>query len=126
MGSSPYPRGWARLLAGPAAHGWTPRDLNLLIHEWAAVDGNYLPGSPYRPIGLLGAILRWHDQLDAPPAALERARDAAERARRLASDERDRTDSQRARANAATAEQRAAAKRLFASLRSTAQPPGSL
>ncbi|MGB8207460.1 MAG: hypothetical protein WCF69_07585 [Mycobacterium sp.] len=81
---------------------------------------------PYRPIGLLGAILRWHGQLDAPPAALERARDAAERARRLASDERDRTESQRARANAATAEQRAAAKRLFASLRSTAQPPGSL
>jgi hypothetical protein len=120
------PRGWARLLAGPAAHGWTPRDLNLLIHEWAAVDGNYLPGSPYRPIGLLGAILRWHGQLDAPPAALERARDAAERARRLASDERDRIESQRARANAATAEQRAAAKRLFASLRSTAKPPGSL
>ena len=120
------PRGWARLLAGPAAHGWTPRDLNLLIHEWAVVDGNYLPESPYRPIGLLGAILCWHGQLDAPPAALERARDAAERAHRLACDERDRAESRRARANAATVEQRAAAKRLFASLRSTPKPPRPL
>jgi hypothetical protein len=85
-----------------------------MIREWAAVGGNYLPESPYRPIGLLGAILTWHGQLDAPPAAGERAREAAHRARQAADNERDRIAVEHARANAATADQRAAAKHLFA------------
>ncbi|ORW07195.1 hypothetical protein [Mycobacterium kyorinense] len=57
-----------------------------MIHEWAAISGNYLPESPYRPIGLLGAILRWHGNLQAPPGAAERARDAERAAVRAAVD----------------------------------------
>ena len=29
------PAAWAALLAGPAAHGWTSRDVNALITDWA-------------------------------------------------------------------------------------------
>ena len=76
------PRGWARLLAGPAARGWTPVDINQAIREWKTVGANYLPETPHRPIGLLGAILRWHG-LD-PPGAAERARAAEAAAIRAA------------------------------------------
>jgi hypothetical protein len=71
---------WAALLAAPARHGWTPRDLNALITDWAGVTGRRIPDSPHKPIGLLGAILAWHgrEHLDARPAALEEAREAAE------------------------------------------------
>ncbi|ULP45607.1 MULTISPECIES: helix-turn-helix domain-containing protein [Mycobacterium] len=71
---------WAALLAGPARHGWTPRDLNQLITDWAGVHGRSVPDSPHKPIGLLGAILGWHgrDNLDERPAALDEAREAAE------------------------------------------------
>lgn len=68
------PRGWARLLSRPAAHGWTPSDINQAIREWRSVGGNYLPEAPHRPIGLLGSVLRWHG-ID-PPGAAERARSA--------------------------------------------------
>jgi hypothetical protein len=73
---------WAALLAAPAAHGWSPRDLNALITDWAAVTGGRIPDHPHKPIGLLGAILVWHgrDNLDQRPAALEEAREAAEAA----------------------------------------------
>lgn len=76
------PRGWARLLAGPAAHGWTPTDINQAIREWKTVGANYLPETPHRPIGLLGAILRWHGL--EPPGAAERARAAEATAIRAA------------------------------------------
>lgn len=71
---------WAALLAAPARHGWTPRDLNQLITDWAGVHGRSVPDSPHKPIGLLGAILVWHgrDNLAERPAALDEARDAAE------------------------------------------------
>ncbi|ASL18457.1 MULTISPECIES: helix-turn-helix domain-containing protein [Mycobacterium avium complex (MAC)] len=73
---------WAGLLAGPAAHGWTPRDLTALIGDWTAVTGGRIPDNPHKPIGLLGAILAWYgrERLEARPAALEEAREAAERA----------------------------------------------
>ena len=51
---------WAGLLAGPAAHGWTPRDLTALIGDWTAVTGGRIPDNPHKPIGLLGAILAWY------------------------------------------------------------------
>lgn len=71
---------WAALLAASARHGWTPRDLNQLITDWAGVHGRAIPDSPHKPIGLLGAILCWHgrDNLDERPAALDEAREAAE------------------------------------------------
>ena len=66
-------------MAGPAAHGWTSRDLNALITDWAGV-GHWLPDAPHRPIGLVRAILAWHgvERLGERPAALEKAREAAE------------------------------------------------
>lgn len=71
------PRGWARLLAAPAAAGWTPADVNTMIREWASVGGNYLPVEPYRPHGLLGTIFKWHGDLSDRPAALADAQAAA-------------------------------------------------
>ena len=68
---------WARLLAAPARHGWIPRDLNQLIRDWIGVRG-WLPDAPHKPIGLLGAILAWHGQLEDRPAAADMAREAAE------------------------------------------------
>jgi hypothetical protein len=75
---------WARILAGPAQHGWTPRDINQLIRDWMGT-GHWVPDSPHKPIGLLGAILAAHGNLEDRPAALDEAREAeelaAERAR---------------------------------------------
>ncbi len=71
---------WAALLARPARHGWTARDLNQLITDWLGITGRTIPGAPHKPIGLLGAILAWHgtDNLDDRPAAAEEAREAEE------------------------------------------------
>lgn len=71
------PTAWAAILAGPARHGWTPRDVNQLITDWLGV-GHWIPDTPYKPIGLLGAILAWHgpDNLDQRPAAADIAREA--------------------------------------------------
>ncbi len=71
------PRGWARLLAAPAAHGWSAADINTMIREWVSVGGNYLPPQPYRPHGLLGAIFKWHGDLSDRPAAAADAQAAA-------------------------------------------------
>lgn len=68
---------WAAVLAAPARHGWTARDLNQLITDWL-VSGRAIPNNPYKPIGLLGAILGWHGDLEDRPAALDEAREAAE------------------------------------------------
>ena len=72
---------WAAMLAAPAAHGWTPRDLNQLVTDWLGV-GHWIPDNPHKPIGLLGAILAWHgaDNLTDRPAAADEAREAAEAA----------------------------------------------
>jgi hypothetical protein len=74
---------WAAVLAGPARHGWSPRDVNQLIRDWIGV-GHWLPAAPHKPIGLLRAILAWHANLAERPAALDQAREAAERAARRA------------------------------------------
>jgi hypothetical protein len=74
---------WARVLAAPAHHDWTSRDVNQLIRDWIGV-GHWLPDAPHKPIGLLRAVLAWHTNLAERPAALEEAREAAARAARRA------------------------------------------
>jgi hypothetical protein len=68
---------WARVLARAETHGWTPRDVNQLITDYIGV-GNWVPDSPHKPAGLLGAILHWHANLEERPAALHEAREAEE------------------------------------------------
>ncbi len=68
---------WGSVLAAPAEAGWSSRDVNTLVADWAGVHG-WIPVSPHRPIGLLGAMLRWHGDLTVQPAALDLAREAAE------------------------------------------------
>lgn len=89
------PQAWARLLAGPAQHRWTARDLNALVRDWIGVKGT-LPDSPHRPIGLLGAMLAWHGDDTARPAALDDAREAEELAAARARIAAARTDHARA------------------------------
>ena len=91
---------WARLLAGPARHGWVSRDVNQLIRDWIGVRG-WVPYCPHKPIGLLGAMLAWHGDLAKPPAAADMAREAAELAAhraQLAAQLAGRTEAARARA----------------------------
>jgi hypothetical protein len=68
---------WARILAEPARHGWTPRDINTLIRDWVAT-GHWVPESPHKPIGLLGAMLAAHGDLSQRPSAYEVAREQEE------------------------------------------------
>lgn len=68
---------WARVLTGAAQHGWTPRDVNQLITDWVGT-GHWIPESPHKPIGLLGAILAAHGNLAERPAALDEAREREE------------------------------------------------
>ena len=68
---------WARVLAKPAQHGWTPRDVNTLISDWVGT-GHWLPESPHKPIGLLGAMLAAHGDLDYRPSAYDVAREQEE------------------------------------------------
>ncbi len=72
---------WARVLTEVARHGWTPRDINQLITDWVGT-GHWIPESPHRPIGLLGAMLASHGNPGERPAALEMAREEAELAAR--------------------------------------------
>ena len=68
------------MLAGPAVHGWTARDLNQLITDWLGITGRRIPDAPHKPIGLLGAILAWHgaENLDDRPAVADEAREVEE------------------------------------------------
>jgi hypothetical protein len=68
---------WARVLTGVANHGWTPRDINQLLTDWIRT-GHWIPESPHKPIGLLGAILAAHGNLAERPAALDEAREREE------------------------------------------------
>jgi hypothetical protein len=68
---------WAAVLSGAARHGWTPRDVNQLITDWIGT-GHRIPNEPHKPIGLLGAILASHGNLQDRPAALDIAREQAE------------------------------------------------
>ena len=67
----------ARIFADVAQHGWTPRDVNQLITDWIGT-GHWVPESPHRPVGLLGAILAAHDNPAERPAAIDEAREQAE------------------------------------------------
>jgi hypothetical protein len=90
---------WARILASAETHGWNSRDVNQLITDYIGV-GNWVPDSPHTPAGLLGAILRWHSNLDERPAALHEAREAEELAAtraRIAKNAADLQASRRAR-----------------------------
>jgi hypothetical protein len=49
----------------------------VVVSDWLGT-GHTIPDNPHKPIGLLGAILNWHANLDARPAALDDAREAAE------------------------------------------------
>lgn len=71
------PGAWSRILAAPAQHGWTARDVNQMITDWLGV-GNWAADRPHRPIGLLATIFAWHGptNLDERPAALDEAREA--------------------------------------------------
>lgn len=102
-------RGWARILAGPAAHGWTAEDINAALSEFVTVSGRYLPERPYRPIGLVGAAIAAAG-VENPPAAAERARAAAEAAAHREQARRDRAAHARAWAHRASPETREAAK----------------
>jgi hypothetical protein len=90
---------WARILAGPARHGWTPRDVNTLIRDWVGT-GHWLPEDPHKPIGLLAAMLANHANLAERPSAYDVAREqqelAAARAR-IAAQAAASVDHQRAR-----------------------------
>lgn len=68
---------WAAVLRGPAAHGWTPRDINQMLTDWIGT-GHWLPQEPHKPIGLLAAVLAWHGNLEERPAAADEAREAQE------------------------------------------------
>ena len=70
-------RPWAQILNAAAEHGWTPRDVNQLITDYVGA-GHWVPNCPYKPAGLLGAILRWHPDLHDRPAAADEAREAQE------------------------------------------------
>jgi len=72
------PTDWAGLLAGPASHGWTARDLNQLLDDHTATHGQLL-ANPRRPIGYLSWLLH-HTDLADRPCALDDARAAAETA----------------------------------------------
>lgn len=96
---------WAPILIGPAEHGWTPRDINQLISDYIGT-GNWVPDAPYKPAGLLGAMLRWHGDLQERPAAADEAREAEQLAKdraRIAQQCRDHEHHQRARAAAKAA-----------------------
>lgn len=68
---------WAHVLAKPAQHGWTARDVNQLIRDWVGT-GHWLPDAPHKPVGLLGAMLAWHSDFHDRPAAADIAREQAE------------------------------------------------
>jgi len=109
---------WAWVLTEVARHGWTPRDINQLITDWIGT-GHWLPETPHKPIGLLGAILAAHGNPQERPSALEEAREraelAADRARisaQLAQREADRAAREAGRA-ALDGPGRAAARRAL-------------
>lgn len=90
---------WARILAGPARHCWTPRDVNTLIRDWVAT-GHWVPEDPHKPIGLLGAMLTAHGDLANRPSAYEVARESEELAQaraRVAAQLAERDEHRRAR-----------------------------
>lgn len=106
-------RGWARILAAPAAHGWTPDDINMALREFGTVAGRYMPDRPHRPIGLVGAAIAAVG-VGNPPAALDREREAAAAEAARVERLRERAEIAAAWANRATPQARDAAKEALA------------
>lgn len=89
------PQAWASNLQTVAKHGWSARDLNALIRDFAGA--RWLAPNPHKPIALLGAILKWHGDPRVRPAAADEAREAQELAAvraRLADDDNERKHNQ--------------------------------
>ncbi|CAM3329662.1 Helix-turn-helix protein [Williamsia muralis] len=79
------PAAWSHVLAKPAAHGWTDRDLNQLLRDHTLTgNGNWIATSPHRPVLLLAGIINKHDDLHNRPAALDDAREEEARQQRIA------------------------------------------
>ena len=92
------PQAWASNLQAAALHGWTARDVNQVIRDFAGA--RWLAEHPNKPIALLGAILKWHGDLSVRPAAAEEAREAqelAEARERIAASQAELDSNQRAR-----------------------------
>ena len=82
-------KGWAPLLAAPAAHNWVSADINQLLRDYRGITGHWIATDPHHPIKLLAGILKWHgkDNLDDRPAAAILAQEAEATARHAAIDE---------------------------------------
>jgi len=96
------PGTWAGLLALPAAHDWTARDLNKLLDNHS-LSGSRVFTHPRNPIGYLSWLLNRVDLADRP-CALEDARDAEDAAAAAHRLDRQRAD------RAAACRQRAAGR----------------
>lgn len=95
---------WAANLQGAALHGWSARDVNQLIRDFAGA--RWLANDPRKPIALLGAMLKWHGDLGVRPAAAEEAREAQELAAvraRMRADQQLRSHNESARVRAVAA-----------------------
>jgi hypothetical protein len=114
---------WAPVLAEVARHGWTPRDINQLITDWAGT-GHWIPDAPHKPIGLLGAILSAHGNPADRPSALDEEREAAELAasrQRIAAQFAERKAAQQARDTGRAALHGAGHRAALAAARDAAQ-----
>lgn len=79
------PAAWSHVLAKPAAHCWTSRDLNQMLHDWTLPgNGHWIANNPGKPIALLAGILNHHGDLANRPAALDDAREEEAQNRRAA------------------------------------------
>lgn len=65
----------AAVLAKPAAHGWTPADLDQLLRDHVSLGG-WIAADPRDPVRILGWILKTHGDMEDRPAAAEEAREA--------------------------------------------------
>lgn len=68
------PKRWAAVLAKPAAHGWTPADLDQLLRDHVSLGGWIAP-NPADPTRLIGWLLKKHDDYEDRPGAAEEARE---------------------------------------------------
>jgi hypothetical protein len=73
------PAAWSHVLAKPAAHGWTARDLNQLLTDHVGLGG-WIAARPQKPIKLLAFILGRHGNLEDRPAAADDARELEKQA----------------------------------------------
>ena len=68
------PQRWAAVLAKPAAHGWTPADLDQLLRDHVSLGG-WIAADPADPTRLIGWLLKKHGDYEDRPAAAEEARE---------------------------------------------------